>query len=153
MKKLFPLTIRKVCLPVFLCSCLLFTLCSDTGRVKTEKIEINGVVLNVEIAETEKERATGLMNRKSLDSDSGMLFVFEGDGKLSFWMKNTYIPLSIAFINSDGIIREIRDMTPESLDPVISKNNVRFALEVNRGYFGEKGISAGDAVRLPERYR
>ncbi|MCL2706528.1 MAG: DUF192 domain-containing protein, partial [Spirochaetaceae bacterium] len=109
--------------------------------------------LNIEIAETEKQRSMGLMHRKTLDKDSGMLFVFENDRILSFWMQNTYIPLSIAFISSDGVIKEIRDMTPLSLESIVSKNYVRYALEVNKGYFQEKNIMVGDMVILPEKYR
>ncbi len=130
-----------------------FNGCKTAAANKTDKIEIGGNILNIEIAETETDRTTGLMNRKSLDKESGMLFVFESDRKLSFWMKNTYIPLSIAFISSDGIIKEIRDMAPLSLESIVSKNNVRYALEVNKGYFQEKNISAGDKVILPEKYR
>ncbi len=103
-------------------------------------------VINVEIVYTVSDRAQGLMNRKVLDEDSGMIFVFPYDRKLSFWMKNTSIPLSIAYISSDFIIREIREMTPFSLKPVKSKNSVRYALEVNAGYFSENGIREGDRL-------
>lgn len=123
--------------------------CSAAGTLEKKIITINGTPLAVEIAKTENERAKGLMYRKSLDPDSGMLFIFESDRKLSFWMKNTLIPLSIAFINSDGIIKEIREMSPQSLAAIESKNFVRYALEVNRGYFKEKGIKEGDKIIFP----
>ena len=138
---------------IILYSFLAFKSCISAAGNKNDKIIINGNILNIEIAETEKQRNTGLMNRKTLDKNSGMLFVFESDRKLSFWMKNTYIPLSIAFINSDGIIKEIRNMEPLSFESIVSKNNVRYALEVNRGYFQEKNIAEGDKVILPEKYR
>ena len=138
---------------IILYSFLIFKSCISAAGNKNDKIIINGNILNIEIAETEKQRNTGLMNRKTLDKNSGMLFVFESDRKLSFWMKNTYIPLSIAFINSDGIIKEIRNMEPLSFESIVSKNNVRYALEVNRGYFQEKNIAEGDKVILPEKYR
>ncbi len=104
----------------------------------------------VEIAETPDERARGLMHRDSLPDDHGMLFVFDRDQQLSFWMKDTSIPLSIAYIARDGTIREIYDMEPFSLEPVRSTRSVRYALEVNRGAFEEAGIDIGDRVDISE---
>lgn len=104
----------------------------------------------VEIAETPDERARGLMHRDSLPDDHGMLFVFDKDQQLSFWMKDTSIPLSIAYIARDGTIREIYDMEPFSLEPVRSTRSVRYALEVNRGAFEEAGIDIGDRVDISE---
>ena len=138
---------------VILFLAMTFVSCKSAASNERDIIFINDSRLNIEIAETEEQRRVGLMHRKSLDKNSGMLFVFESDRILSFWMKNTYIPLSIAYISSDGTIREIRDMTPLSHDPVISKNHVRYALEVNQGYFEEKNITVGDKVILPERFR
>ena len=102
--------------------------------------------INVEIVYTNHDRAQGLMHRKKLASDSGMIFVFPYDRKLSFWMKNTSIALSIAYISSDFTVREIKAMTPLSLSPVKSKNSVRYALEVNQGYFAENNIKEGDKL-------
>ena len=143
---------------VFIIFCLfipftIFNTCKSTANNKKDVIIINENILKIEIVETEKARNTGLMNRKSLDEDSGMLFVFENDRILSFWMKDTHIPLSIAFISSDGVIKEIRDMTPFSLESIVSKNYVRYALEVNKGYFLEKNIVVGERLILPEKYR
>ena len=143
----------KLILLIILCLLIPFFSCKSTISNKKDKIIINENRLNIEIAETEKQRSMGLMHRKTLDKDSGMLFVFENDRILSFWMQNTYIPLSIAFISSDGVIKEIRDMTPLSLESIVSKNYVRYALEVNKGYFQEKNIMVGDMVILPEKYR
>ncbi len=105
----------------------------------------------VEIADTEEARRVGLMNRDHLPEGQGMLFVFDRDQRLSFWMRNTSIPLSIAYISSDGVVREIHDMTPFSLDPVRSSRSVRYALEVNQGAFSDAGIQTGDRVVLPDR--
>lgn len=127
--------------------------CARAQQLQTGTIVIGNTTLKVEIAATEEERAKGLMHRKSLESSSGMLFVFEKDSRLSFWMKDTSIPLSIAFISTDGTIKEICDMVPYSLEPVRSSMSVRYALEVNRGYFSENGIKPGDTVILPEQYR
>jgi uncharacterized membrane protein (UPF0127 family) len=104
--------------------------------------------LEAEIARTDEERAQGLMYRKSLDDGKGMLFIFERDEILSFWMKNTLVPLSIAFIASDGRILEIRDMEPESLIPVRSGRSARYALEVPRGWFSRAGVKPGDRFRF-----
>ncbi len=120
-----------------------------TGRsLPTAQLKVGEHYLTVEIAATREERAEGLMYRKKLPENRGMLFVFEKERRLSFWMKNTYIPLSIAFISSDGRIRQIEDMQPESLASVTSDRSVLYALEVNRGWFTEHGIQAGDRVEL-----
>jgi uncharacterized membrane protein (UPF0127 family) len=104
------------------------------------------VSLEAELAITETERSTGLMFRSDLEDGKGMLFVFDHDEVLSFWMKNTLIPLSIAFITYDGKILEIKDMQPEALRSVESSRMVRYALEVPQGWFARAGIEAGDAV-------
>lgn len=106
-------------------------------------------VFRVELAVTPESRARGLMFRKTLPANRGMLFVFETDQKPSFWMKNTFVPLSIAFISKDGTIREIYDMTPGSLRPIESTYEVRFALEVPVGAFKRAGVDVGDRIDLP----
>jgi uncharacterized membrane protein (UPF0127 family) len=106
------------------------------------------VRIQAELARTEAERAQGLMYRSSLADGEGMLFVFERDQILSFWMKNTLIPLSIAFISYDGRILEIRDMKPRDLSSVTSNRSVRYALEVPQGWFERAGIRAGDRLHL-----
>ena len=88
------------------------------------------------------------MYREKLADGEGMLFVFDRDEILSFWMKNTLIPLSIAFISYDGKIIDIKDMEPQSLEPVRSSRSVRYALEVPQGWFSRAGFGAGDMVRL-----
>lgn len=124
------------------------TACSSDAR--SASIEAAGHRLEVEIADTEELRSRGLMNRRHLDENTGMLFVFERETRPSFWMKNTSIPLSIAFISSDGTIRQIEDLQPHSLDTVESARTVRFALEVNRGWFAARNIRPGDRVVIPE---
>jgi uncharacterized protein len=112
-------------------------------------LTINDAALEVEVARTTEEKSTGLMHRESMPADYGMLFVYTSDQRMSFYMANTYIPLSIAFISSDGIIREIRDMQPESLRTIVSRRSVRYALEVNQGIFEEIGAKVGDTVVFP----
>ncbi|MDR3356857.1 MAG: DUF192 domain-containing protein [Spirochaetaceae bacterium] len=106
------------------------------------------VPLEAELAVSGEEQRRGLMFRKRLEDGSGMLFVFKRDQILSFWMKNTLIPLSIAFISHDGRIIEIRDMKPQSLEAVKSSRSVRYALEVPQGWFDRSGITPGCAVLL-----
>jgi uncharacterized membrane protein (UPF0127 family) len=106
------------------------------------------VAITVEIARTDEERSTGLMYRKKLPDGEGMLFVFDRDQQLSFWMKNTIIPLSIAFIASDGRIIEIIDMRPNDLNSVKSSRSVRYALEVPQGWFARVNVNPGDLVNL-----
>lgn len=113
-------------------------------------VQISGERLMVEVADTPEERRQGLMNRESLPQNRGMLFVYESEDYRSFWMKNTEIPLSIAFISADGIIMEIKDMTPFSLDSVESTHRVKYALEVNQGTFERLGIEVGAEILFPE---
>lgn len=110
------------------------------------ELETGDHTFYVEIADTEESRSQGLMFRDELPEDHGMLFVFDRDQRMSFWMKNTSIPLSIAYISSDGVIREIHDLEPHNLDPVRSSRSARYALEVNRGAFERNGIETGDQV-------
>ena len=108
-------------------------------------------VVQAEIADSNEEREVGLMNRKSLDDDAGMLFLFPEPSRGGFWMKDTLIPLSIAFANGEGRILRILDMAPCRADPCeIYDPGVayRSALEVNQGAFDEWGVKEGDRLRL-----
>ena len=105
--------------------------------------------LNIEIPRNETEFNLGLMFRESLDYDSGMLFVFEENGQKSFHMKDTRIPLDIAFIKEDGTIESIKELNPFTLLPVYSDGDVLSALEVNRGWFAENDINVGDKIVVP----
>lgn len=109
-------------------------------------IKIKECKLIVEVADTDLTRSTGLMFRKELGKDKGMLFVFGTERNVSFWMKNTSIPLSIAFIDKNGIITEILDLKPNDLTSKKSKKKVKYALEVNQGYFKKNNIKAGDKI-------
>ena len=122
--------------------------CSKNNDLQTQVIRINQWEITVETADTLESQEKGLMGRESLDENRGMLFVYERDAKKSFWMKNTTIPLSIAYIAADGTIREIYDMEPLSTRTVDSRYSVRYALEVNQGAFDRHGIKAGDKVEF-----
>jgi uncharacterized membrane protein (UPF0127 family) len=127
---------------------------STASGLRTVTIESsNGdkVEVRVEIADDTPEQMRGLMYRTALAEDRGMLFVFDEEQELSFWMKNTLIPLSIAFVDSEGRIVDIQDMKPLDDDPphYVSAEPARYALEVNRGFFEERGIKVGDSAELP----
>ena len=125
----------------------------DSQKPKTVTLTIEragaaAVPVKVEIARTDEERGKGLMFRKSLPDGEGMLFIFEREQQLFFWMKNTLIPLSIAYITSNGRIVEIKDMQPLNESPVPSSVPVRYALEVPQGWFSRAGIKPGDVLKL-----
>ena len=123
---------------------------------KTKKLPVKDITIvrqdgtrftvSAEIAEKAEDRNHGFMERKNIPDGTGMLFVFERDQILSFWMKNTPHPLSIAYIDSKGKIRNIFDMTPYSLSSIVSTVSVRYALEVPQGWYKKNGITGGDAV-------
>ena len=104
------------------------------------------ITVSAEIAEKPEDRNHGFMERKVIPDGTGMLFVFEKDQILSFWMKNTPHPLSIAYIDSKGKIRNIYDMTPYSLSSIVSTVSVRYALEVPQGWYKKNDITVGDVV-------
>ena len=107
------------------------------------------IPIRVELARSIRELSKGYMGREHIPEGTGMLFIFKRDEKLSFWMKNTPTPLSIAFINSNGEIREIRNMTPLSRQSVDSSEAVRYALEVPQGWFEKNNIGKGCIIKLP----
>jgi uncharacterized membrane protein (UPF0127 family) len=107
------------------------------------------VQVPVEVAADQASRARGLMFRTSLPAEEGMLFVFPGDGEGPFWMMNTLVPLSIAFIAADGRIVSIKDMQPRSTELTHPGAPYRFALEVNQGFFERSGVRVGDRAEIP----
>jgi uncharacterized protein len=121
-----------------------------TGPIAAElpvtTLTINGQKLVAEVVATPELRANGLMNRFSLQPDHGMLFVFDRPQPLSFWMKNTYIPLSIAFIDADGKIINIEDMRPQDEASHWSQGLAQYAVEMKQGWFAARGIGPGAVV-------
>lgn len=118
----------------------------SASGLPTLALSVNGHKLTAEVARTPETRATGLMNRFSLKPDTGMLFVFERPEPLAFWMKNTFIPLSIAFIDAEGRILNIDDMAPRTEASHWSRGPALYALEMKKGWFAERGIRSGDRV-------
>jgi uncharacterized membrane protein (UPF0127 family) len=109
------------------------------------------VALLVELARSDQEQQKGLMFRKTMPADQGMLFVFEKEQRLGFWMKNTYLPLSIAFLNSEFEIVDIQDMMPLDENTHVSLSPALYALEMNQGWFRQHKIEVGAKleIRLP----
>ncbi len=115
------------------------TICKNTG-------DGSQITLKCELAITSESQQKGFMQRKNIPAGTGMLFVFNRDQLMHFWMKNTPTALSIAYIDSKGIIREMHDMTPYSEATVSSLRSLRFALEVPQGWFDANGIKTGDSI-------
>jgi uncharacterized protein len=135
--------------PVVVAVALLFA--CGPRRFPMMVIQVDGHAMRVEIADDGAKRAQGLMNRDSLPADEGMLFVYPSEEPRSFWMKNTRIPLSIAYIDQGGRIVAIKDLQPMSTRGVPSGAPALYALEVNQGWFAKKGVLPGARVTgLPE---
>ena len=112
---------------------------ASAAELPTKSLTIRDQKLTVEVAATPETRATGLMNRFSLRTDHGMLFVFEAPQPLAFYMKNTYIPLSIAFVDARGRITNIEDMRPQDESTHWSKGVALYAIEMRQGWFAISG--------------
>lgn len=103
-------------------------------------------VIQAQVAQTPEQRSIGLMYRRSMPTHEGMLFVFEAPATQCFWMKNTLLPLSAAFIKDDGTIVNVADMKPQTLDSHCSKEPVRYVLEMNQGWFAKRKLGAGSRL-------
>ncbi len=133
-------------------SALMATLLPTASMAQVNKdlpvieLTINNAKLKAEVAGDTPTRSIGLMNRFSLKPDQGMLFVFAASEPLAFWMKNTFVPLSIAYLDGKGVIVNIVDMKPQDESTHPSNGPAQFALEMRQGWFKERGIVAGDKV-------
>jgi len=107
------------------------------------KLSAGMYLIDTQVAATPAQREIGLMHRSAMPQGEGMLFVFERPGEQCFWMKNTLLPLTAAFVADDGTIVNLEDMKPQTLDSHCSKKPVRYVLEMNQGWFEKKGIKAG----------
>ena len=132
---------------------LLLWAVAATARAQDVAQELPAIRLNAgmhivkaEVAQTPDQRGVGLMHRKTMPANDGMLFVFEQLAPQCFWMKNTLLPLSIAFLADDGTVTSIADMAPGSLDSHCSSQPVRYALEMNQGWFAKRGIKPGSKL-------
>jgi hypothetical protein len=117
----------------------------DRPQLALQRVELTAGMhrIDAQVAQTSQERQTGLMYRREMPAQEGMLFVFEQPGVQCFWMKNTLLPLTAAFVADDGTIVNLADMKPQTTDSHCSARPVRYVLEMNQGWFGKKGIKAG----------
>jgi uncharacterized protein len=132
-----------------LAAALLFFTVSAAGAeaaLRTTQVKVGAHALRVEIAATAEQRQRGLMFREKMGRDEGMLFIYDEPAYQAMWMKNTLIPLSVAFLDPQGTILNILDMEPHSLDTRMSAGPALYAIETNKGWFAQKGIKAGDRV-------
>lgn len=111
------------------------------------KITAGMYLIDAQVAATADQRSTGLMFRRQMPQAEGMLFVFDYPSEQCFWMKNTLLPLSAAFVADDGTIVNLVDMKPQTTDSHCSEKPVRFVLEMNQGWFAQKGIKPGSKLR------
>src|SRR5512136_157344 len=127
---------------------LLWSSITHSGTLPRIPLYIHDKEIQVEVAQTPEERSYGLIGRKHLGKDEGMLFIFETENYHGFWMKDTFLPLSIAFMGKDGRIVWITDMKPLTLDSHVPPKPILYALEMNKGWFSSRGVKVGDVVRF-----
>ena len=122
---------------------------AQEGQAKLPTVQLSAGIHNIqaEVAQTNDQREIGLMYRRTMGNNEGMIFAFEQPGPQCFWMKNTLLPLSVAFVADDGTIVNLDDMKPQTLDGHCSKKPVRFVLEMNQGWFAKRGIKAGEKLQ------
>lgn len=142
---------------LILISTIVITGCDDevgNGSENDASIVFHGadgdVTLDVEVANTQSDRELGLMNRTEMPEDHGMIFVWSYPARSGFWMKDTLIPLSIAFIDEGGVIIDIQDMEPQTFESHSPGKPYYYAVEVNQGYYERHGIKVGDSVDLSQ---
>ncbi|TFG81714.1 MAG: DUF192 domain-containing protein, partial [Spirochaetales bacterium] len=142
---------RRISIIAAVLALALFSCAGEKPKVGLPTVVLRSGAIEIvaEVARSQEEQQAGLMFRKELPDGHGMIFVYDSDRLMSFWMKNTYVPLSIAFIAADGTIRTIRDMDPLSEAIVDSGRYVRYALEAPRGWFERVGLKEGDAFQFP----
>lgn len=136
-------------LPLILALCLMPTFAQSA--MPQMELAIHKHALTVEVANNDADRMQGLMHRRMLPENRGMLFVFPNVAYHGMWMMNTYVPLSVAFIDEAGVIINIEDMQPHSRESHSAKSPVRYALEMNLGWFRKRGIKPGMKVEGLEK--
>ncbi|MBS1187370.1 MAG: hypothetical protein H6R04_1388 [Burkholderiaceae bacterium] len=123
-----------------------FALAQQAPSLPVASLSAGIHVIRAEVATSDAQQQLGLMHRKHLGQNDGMLFVYRAPAQVCMWMKNTLIPLSVAFIDGDGKIINIEDMKPQTLNSHCGKKPVRYALEMNQGWFRQRNIRAGDVI-------
>ena len=134
---------------------LVGSLLPAAGRAELPVVNLSAGVhlIRAEVADNDLSRSRGLMYRRSLAQNQGMLFVFENSGAHCMWMKNTFIPLSVAFLDDSGTITNIENMQPQTEDSHCAARRARYALEMEQGWFAQRGIRAGFRLRGIEKLR
>ncbi len=120
----------------------------DSVEFDSANVTIAGQRYEVEFAHTFEQRSQGLMFRQHLCENCGMLFQFTPARRVGMWMKNTFIPLDVAFIKADGVITDIKTMQPHDLNTTLSSEKVSYSLEMNQGWFKKHSISEGDKITI-----
>lgn len=120
----------------------------ETPQTQLQRITLSAGIhqIDTQVAFTPEQHQIGLMYRREMPQGEGMLFVFQKPSKQCFWMKNTILPLTAAFIADDGSIVNLEDMKPQTTDSHCSAKPVRYVLEMNQGWFAKKGITAGNKL-------
>ena len=136
---------RTLCLGLALLAGLASASAQDEPQTRLPRVSLAAGMhrIDAQVAQSPEERAIGLMWRRDMPQHEGMLFVFEQPATQCFWMKNTLLPLSAAFLADDGRIVNLVDMKPRTLDSHCSSEPVRYVLEMNQGWFAKKGLKAG----------
>lgn len=129
-------------------ACLQLSHAQDTPQLDLPRTKITAgmYLIDTQVAATPEQRSTGLMFRQQMPQGEGMLFVFERPSEQCFWMKNTLLPLTAAFVADDGTIVNLADMKPQTTESHCSKEPVRYVLEMNQGWFAKKGLKAGSKL-------
>ncbi|MBA4328993.1 MAG: hypothetical protein C0428_12260 [Polaromonas sp.] len=141
--------LRGMACAAVLATCTLAATAQDAPQMNLQRSTLSAGMhqIDVQLATTPAQRQTGLMFRKDMPQGEGMLFIFEEPAQQCFWMKNTLLPLTAAFVADDGTIVNLADMKPQTTDSHCSEKPVRYVLEMNVGWFAKKGIKAGSRLR------
>jgi uncharacterized protein len=149
--KQFAMTVRSISRKAMLFVALLAAVSTQAIGQQTVQFPVTSLnagiyVIKAEVAARDAERQQGLMYRQKMGPNEGMVFLFEAPAGVCMWMKNTLIPLSVAFIDENGTIINIEDMQPQTTDSHCAKKPVRYALEMNQGWFKKKNIKPGSVI-------
>ena len=139
---------KRVLLTLIFSGLTFSVLAQDSPQIDLPRIKLQAGMyqIDTQVAQTPEQRSIGLMFRQNMPQHEGMLFVFEQLGVQCFWMKNTLLPLTAAFVADDGTIVNLADMKPQTTDSHCSEKPVRFVLEMHQGWFTKKGLKAGSRL-------
>ena len=126
---------------------------TTTATLPTVPMRIGSKTFTLEIANDAAEREKGLMRRDSMPADHGMIFVFAGDQRLGFWMRNTRIPLDIIYVNANGVVVSVKQMRPYDTSTTYADAPAKYAIELNQGQAAAAGVKVGDQLTLPDAAR